>query len=72
MPRAVKSQSCLHHWAVIMGLHVSQRQEETGTQGKPAREREVYICTRKAKKPREKDDRVACSEAALIPPHLEY
>lgn len=43
MARAVKSESCLQHWAVVMGLHVSQRQEETGTRGSlPEKEKCVY------------------------------
>lgn len=72
MARAVKSHSCLDHWAVMMGLHVPQRQEETGTQGKPDRERKQCICAQEKQKSQEKQmPEWLDPKAALTPPYLE-
>lgn len=73
MDKAVKSHSCVDHRAVMMGLHVPQRQEETGTQGKPARERKQCICAQEKQKSQEKQiTEWLDPKAALMPPHLEY
>lgn len=54
-----------------MELHVPQRQEEIGTQGKSAREREQCVYAQEKQKTKRDRLQSSSSKTALIPP-LEY